>query len=285
MPYSDDALARLRAEIDRVDDALHDLIMRRAELIRNLAETKDGFALRPGREAAILRRLLDRHDGPFPKAAIVRIWREILGASVVLQGPFSLAVYAPAADDGYWELARDHFGTVVDMKPFRTARDIVRAVASGEATVGVLPTPVPEDEDPWWHGLVGAEEPAPRVIARLPFASPAPGPRKRPEAVVLARTDQEESGRDRSYIVVEAEMELSRARLSAALTAAGLQPSLMVVREDRGEAWQALVEVEGYVGPDDARIEGLMAESGLPLARVHRLGGYAAPIEPGDLAG
>ena len=91
------SLEDLRRDIDAVDDAIHDLIMRRTALVHAVRATKsDGLALRPGREAVILRRLLARHRGAFPRPVLVRIWRELMGAMVRLQGPFSVAVTAEA---------------------------------------------------------------------------------------------------------------------------------------------------------------------------------------------
>ncbi len=58
-----EALGALRSEIDRLDDQLHDLLMRRAEVVAALAASrvKGGASpLRPGREAVIRR----RHGGP-----------------------------------------------------------------------------------------------------------------------------------------------------------------------------------------------------------------------------
>ncbi|TAN57065.1 MAG: chorismate mutase, partial [Magnetospirillum sp.] len=83
-------LDQLRREIDRIDDTIHDLLMQRSAVVESIAAAKPAgrVTLRPGREAAILRRLLGRHRGPFPKMALVRIWREIMGALVALQGPF-----------------------------------------------------------------------------------------------------------------------------------------------------------------------------------------------------
>src|SRR4051812_5667942 len=72
------ALAALRGEIDRLDDQIHDLVMRRAEVVATLANSrvKGGASpLRPGREAMILRRLLARHAGALPGGAVVRLWR------------------------------------------------------------------------------------------------------------------------------------------------------------------------------------------------------------------
>ncbi|MEN9499161.1 MAG: hypothetical protein RIS83_980, partial [Pseudomonadota bacterium] len=66
-PIADPALQALRAEIDALDDAMHDLLMRRAAVVARMAasraKTGGGSPLRPGREAAVLRRLLGRHQG------------------------------------------------------------------------------------------------------------------------------------------------------------------------------------------------------------------------------
>ena len=87
-------LAALRAELDRIDDALHDLLIRRADVVARVAATKPNgtLALRPGREAAIIRRLLARHTGHLPPQALVRLWRELLAATTAMQGPFVVAV-------------------------------------------------------------------------------------------------------------------------------------------------------------------------------------------------
>src|SRR6185436_11811282 len=75
-------LESLRAEIDELDDRIHEALIQRAELSLAVREVKGGggAALRPGREAAILRRLVERHRGALPGAVIVRLWREILAA-------------------------------------------------------------------------------------------------------------------------------------------------------------------------------------------------------------
>lgn len=282
MPPNDEALGNLREEIDRIDDAIHDLVMERATVVARVAKAKNGAALRPGREAAILRRLVERHGGAFPKAAMVRIWREIMGASVGLQGPFALAVYVPEADPGYMDLARDHFGTVAEMVPNRSPREIVRAVAGDRVAAGVVPTPVVDEEDPWWRSLIGAEEPAPRVIAKLPFAGIAG---QGPEALALARAEPEETGEDRSLFVLDTDSEISRAMLFSGLAGVGLEPVFMDVREERADGWQVLIEVDGFVGPGDARLDDLVSDDRLPIHRAHRLGGYAVPFDAAQLSG
>src|SRR5690349_17316000 len=108
------SLDDLRRRIDEIDDGLHDLLIKRAEIVEAVAARKQldsAPALRPGREAKILRCLLGRHSGHFPTAALVRMWRELFAASLGLQTNFAVAVYVGQGGNGYWDLARDHFGS------------------------------------------------------------------------------------------------------------------------------------------------------------------------------
>ncbi len=111
MATSTSALDDLRRRIDQIDDQLHDLIMQRAEVVEAVARAKKraGIAtVRPGREAALLRRLVERHRGRFPRTVLVRLWRELISGAISLQGEFAVAVYAPGGLPDYWDLARDH---------------------------------------------------------------------------------------------------------------------------------------------------------------------------------
>ena len=85
MPDPHWTLDDLRREIDEIDDEMHDLLMRRTTVVDAIGALKksDGVpAIRPGREATILRRLITRHEGKFPRALVVRIWREILSGKI-----------------------------------------------------------------------------------------------------------------------------------------------------------------------------------------------------------
>jgi chorismate mutase/prephenate dehydratase len=131
-------LAGLRAEIDAIDDALHDLLMRRAEVVARLAGSgiKAGAPFRPGREAAILRRLFARHRGPLPRAAILRFWRDMIGSSLAQQGGFAIATFGAAE-----ALARQHFGLLLPLRLHPTPARALAAVNDGEAGAAVLPWP------------------------------------------------------------------------------------------------------------------------------------------------
>ena len=87
-------LERVRREIDAIDDALHDALMRRAALIGEIFKAKSdaqraGSAMRPSREARILRRIAARHVGDLPLEVVFRIWREMINAATAMQGPIA----------------------------------------------------------------------------------------------------------------------------------------------------------------------------------------------------
>jgi chorismate mutase len=264
-------IAALRAEIDALDDAMHDLLMQRSAVVARLAgsRAKGGTTpLRPGREAAVLRRLLARHAGPLARERLVRIWREVFMASTAIQGGFSVAVHAPSPQSGHARLAREHFGPIAAMRVHPTPARALAAVSDGEASVAVLPAPAEEEAGTaaaWWARL---EVPKLQVVARLPFVSePAGGP----GALVVAPVAPDPSGDDRTLLLVEAEAGAPRARLSAAFAEAGLKAGGLIVAR-AGQATLALAEVEGFLRADDARL------ASLPWARRTILGAYAAPV-------
>ena len=271
MPPAAADIVALRAEIDAIDDAMHDLLMRRSAVVGRLAGSRakgTGSPLRPGREAAVLRRLLARHAGPLGRARIVRIWREIFMASTAIQGAFSVAVFAP---DDEAAQAREHFGPITPLRVHPTPARALSAVSEGEASVAVLPLPAEgeEAETAWWARL---DVPRLQVVARLPFLSGQDGV----GALVVAPVPPDPSGHDRTLLLIEAEARASRARVTEVLGEAGCEvASLLLARA--GEATLALAEVEGFLGADDARL------AALPWARRTILGAYAAPVA-GDAA-
>ena len=272
-----DPLAGLRAELDRLDDALHDLLMRRAEVVEKVAGLKGGVALRPGREATIIRRLLARHRGTLPPQTIVRIWRELLAGTTVMQGRFIIAVSDSDPGDAYALAAREHFGALTPLSLHRDPAQAIAEVASGVATAAVLP--MPSDGEPasaaWWLGLMTGKEPRVHVVGMLPFWSSRPEDAPRVEAVVVAAIPPDPSGADRSLLGLAIAPDLGRARLAAALASAGLSAGRIILAQEPGEACaHALIDVEDYITDADPRLGAIRPVQRVPLV----LGAYAVPV-------
>jgi len=284
------ALDELRREIDAIDDRIDDLIMRRAELLTDVAAAKrsaggNGGALRPAREAALVRRLVARHRGAFPKPALVRLWRELISATLTMQGAFAVAVYAPDAEPGYWDLARDHYGGATHFLPRALAERAIAALGEGSATVAVLPAIRDGEAEPWWP-LLADDEPRRRyVMVRLPLAPSANARGDGLEALVVGPATPEPTGFDRSLFAFETLEEQSRSALAAALRSVELEPRFFAAWRDPIDPRQlTLVELEGFVAAEDARIRRLLAAPRNRLERAFHLGGYARPLDAVELA-
>ncbi len=276
------SLDKLRQEIDRIDDNLHSLIMQRSRAVEQIADLDEADALlRPGREAEILRRLVSRHQGRFPKATLIRLWRELIGGMCGVQGQMTVAVYMPERGAGFLELARDQYGAYTPMTAYTSPGQVVRAVADGSALVGVLPTPDREDIEPWWISLMG--DGTPRIIAKLPFAGPGQGRGDGVEALAIARLDPDPTGYDRSWLAVETQPDISRARLRSVLGAAGLEPTDLAATQRGEDRWLHLVEISGALSADDRRIARLIDRKE-PVEHCVVLGGYPVPLAAEDLS-
>ena len=262
-------LAALRGELDRLDDAMHDLLMQRAAVVEHVARAGKPAAFRPGREASIIRRLLGRHRGALPPAALVRIWRELLAATTSMQGGFSLAVGDGEPGGAVTQLARAHFGALTPLRAHGSAEQALADVSQGGASVAVLP--FPSDGQRWWVSLMH-HAPRLHVVGLLPFWRP--WRQEGTQALVVASTPPDASGDDASFLGLECGSDVSRAWLSDALSQAGLQPGLMLLPRQQ-DAPGVLVQVKGYLTDDDARLNKL----NLVMRRPVVLGSYAEPIE------
>ncbi|WP_428486661.1 chorismate mutase [Rhodopila sp.] len=265
-------LSGLRAELDQIDDAVHDLLMRRAQVVEQVARTGKPAAFRPGREASIVRRLVKRHQGSLPAASLFRIWRELLAGTTSIQGGFSLAICGSDPGAGLTQLAREHFGALTPLRLHDNAAATLSAVGDGAASVAVLP--FPSDINTWWVLLLH-HEPRLHIVARLPFWRDRPDGAPQLQALVIAAAPPDASAKDCSFIGLECDSDISRPRLADELTAAGLACDTMVLLREQGAATaHVLAEVDGYVTDDDPRLSHL----GAALRRPVVIGSYAVPF-------
>jgi chorismate mutase len=181
-----DSLAGLRQEIDRLDVAMHSLLMQRGEIIDRLIGVKQtqesGSAFRPAREAEMMRRLVARHKGILPLDTAESIWRVIIATFTYVQAPFSVHADLSAGDAVMRDSARFHFGFTVPFVPHVGAASVVAAVAESKGDLGLVPAFDLASAGTWWNAL--EFDAAPKVIARLPFVERADHPAALPVFVV-----------------------------------------------------------------------------------------------------
>ncbi len=171
-PPETPSLGDLRKEIDRIDEAMHQLLIERSEIIDRLIAVKrsqdaGSSAFRPAREAEMMRRLVKRHKGILPLDTVESIWRVIISTFTYVQAPFSVHADLSTGDALMRDSARFHFGFTVPFVPHMGAAGVVAAVSASKGDLGLVPAFDIASAADWWSAL--EFDTAPKIIARLPF--------------------------------------------------------------------------------------------------------------------
>ena len=150
-------LADLRSEIDRIDAAMHELLMERGRIIDQLIEIKahqgGGSAFRPAREAAMMRAIVERHRGLLPLDTVEGIWRIIISTFTYMQAPYAVHVDVSRGDAPMRDSARFHFGFTVPCIPHASVDGVISAVEAGVGDLGMFAIDPKHGASAWWLRL------------------------------------------------------------------------------------------------------------------------------------
>lgn len=132
-----------RKEIDRLDDEILKLLNERSRHVIAIGKAKrqaDPNALlhTPGREAAIVERLGRQNPGPFPNEAIQPVYREIMSASLSLEGMQTVAYLGPPATFTHLA-ALGKFGQSAHYMSVSGIKEVFDEVERGRVLYGVVP--------------------------------------------------------------------------------------------------------------------------------------------------
>jgi chorismate mutase len=276
-------LGALRQEIDRIDFELHRGLMQRGEIIDRLIAVKarqgGGSAFRPGREAEMMRRLVERHRGLLPLDTVEGIWRIIISTFTFVQANYSVHVDVSGGDPPMRDSARFHFGFTVPYVPHNGAAGVIAAVKRAPGDLGLVRIGGSAADGAWWTGL--AEPQAPKVIARLPFVERPDHPAGLPVFVVSKPV---EDAAAREVVLYAIHVERWRDALPALIAEAGgeiignapnrMGLSLLIARPganagDPGERLRSLPGATGVaeVGSHAARFDASRDSSPDALSR------------------
>ncbi|RMH42809.1 MAG: prephenate dehydratase [Deltaproteobacteria bacterium] len=141
MAGDDDELARLRAELDAVDDEILAALNRRAAIVERVAAHKRATGAPyyvADRERQIIERLTAANPGPFPTAAIRPVVQEIVSACRSLEKGVRVAYLGPEGTFTH-QAAKLHFGASCRAVPAGTIAAVFAEVTRGQADFGVVP--------------------------------------------------------------------------------------------------------------------------------------------------
>ena len=136
-------LDAVRAQIDGIDRQIQTLIAERAQFARQVGKAKGKLAAavdyyRPEREAQVLRRVVDRNDGPLSDEVLVRLFREIMSACLAQQEPLKIGYLGPEGTFSQ-QAVHKQFGHSAKGLPLASIEEVFDEVAAGNADFGVVP--------------------------------------------------------------------------------------------------------------------------------------------------
>ncbi len=237
------SLDDVRQRIDAIDEQVLRLVAERAALSISVAKAKHargdvGFALRPAREAQLLRQLIMTKAPQVSSELVVALWRQMMADSLSRQGPFSVTLWGGKNIVRTVELARMRFGAAVTVRPAHQPEEAIRA-AKGPGGVAVLAL---MSDTPWWGRML--LEPQLNVFAALPDLRRW-GPHT---ALAIAQVAVEPSGRDETYWVTDAPQ--AAPAIVDALSQNGFAGELLATA-----GGLKLFTLAGYVQRNDSRLE------------------------------
>jgi chorismate mutase len=263
------SLPELRQEIDRIDETMHRLLMERGAIIDRLISVKktseSGSAFRPGREAAMMRALAERHGGLLPLDTVEGIWRVIIATFTYVQAPFSVHADISAGDAPMRDSARFHFGFTVPYVTHPSAAAVIETVAGARGDLGIFRLDQGASAGAWWRRLAGPKRP--KVIARLPFIE-RPGHPAGTPVFVISKPIADAAERD---VVLHA-AQFERWREPAREALAGLGGETIASAGD-ATGLSVLLATPSHVSA--AELKAVFAKTGSPLAGLAEIGSHA----------
>lgn len=284
---SNSAIDETRRQIESLDEKLHDLLMKRAEIVARLHDLQrkngEGVLAQLPQETVLIRRLLARHRGTMPRESVARIWRELCASSLLAQDARKVAVTVPDPLSGpvQWDMAKDYFGGVVPLQKVINPLAALSLVKEKDVAFAVLPWPENDGLQGWWRFLLDENGDRPlRIVARLPLGElSSDNGNPLHKSLVVARVPYEGTGDDRSFIALQLEHRISRARIIDKANALGMKGiSLYSCTSAHPDYNDHLLEVAGYVGTDRAPVENLLAVLESHDGKAAFVGGYPVPL-------
>jgi len=136
-------LGEVRSRIDAIDLQIQSLIQERAGFARLVGAAKGPLKAaveyyRPEREAQVLRRVVDRNEGPLSDEVLVRLFREVMSACLAQQEPLRIGYLGPEGTFSQ-QAVHKHFGHSAHGLPLSSIEEVFEEVEAGNADFGVVP--------------------------------------------------------------------------------------------------------------------------------------------------
>jgi chorismate mutase/prephenate dehydratase len=261
-------LETIRTELDDIDSHIHALVIRRAGLadeVRRAKTDTGAAALRPGREAQMLRRIAEMNRGEMQLSQVWRLWRELIMANARLQFPFVVDTVAANENLTLWDMGRAHFCFETTMEAHDTAQAALACTAVGPARIAL----VRSGDASWWSKLA-IPGTSLRVFNALPMICNSDA--SAPFAMVVGDISLSPSGEDITVFYLQATTGSTiNDQLSLELTRRPQQIAYCL-----SEANEALIGWHGFLGEVPTNLNSWTGND----MKVTLIGAHSAPVAP-----
>jgi chorismate mutase/prephenate dehydratase len=138
---ANEKLKSLRAQIDKLDLQILDLVNKRAGVAADIGKLKNdqnAEVFAPAREEEVLKNVLEQHKGPLDPDTIRAIFREIVSGSRALQKVLKVAYLGPEYSFSHLA-AIERFGQAIDLIRVGSIAAVFEEVNRGHVDFGVVP--------------------------------------------------------------------------------------------------------------------------------------------------
>jgi len=136
-----DKIYNHRKQVDEIDEEILDLLSRRADLAIKIGRIKKAGNKKihaPKREIEIYEKLFSKNKGPLSNESIRNIYREIISASISLEGPMKVSFLGPEASFTHLACIKQ-FGFSAEYQSANFIKDVFDEVEKGTVMFGVVP--------------------------------------------------------------------------------------------------------------------------------------------------
>src|SRR6476646_7614765 len=99
------SLEPLRAQIDKLDEKLVELLNDRAKVVVEIGKLKqqnNAPIYAPDREKAVLEKVRKLNHGPLPDRCLEAVYRELMSGSLALEKPLRIGFLGPFGSFSHW---------------------------------------------------------------------------------------------------------------------------------------------------------------------------------------
>ena len=284
-------LNNLREKIDNIDSQILKLLNDRMDVVAQVAELKknsnDKFFIRSSREADMLKQLIDKSSGNFPKISILNIWRKIITSANMLEQPIKIAIHNPNNISDLQYLVKEYYTNFIPITNFDSANNIVSELENNHHQIAIFALPnLAEDFDKkedvknnWWISLANNRIGI-NIFAKIPFfeyLEPEKNTQKF-QLVAVAIKAPEQSSCDKTIICVETQKEVAKTTILGALSELEIVGKVLKtaqIIQFEGIKFH-LIELDGFYLNQDERIKKFAQAKFKPFVKV--LGHYPTSI-------